>query len=78
MIYPDVKLETWMSVYPTLKIMELECDNCGTIMASVRPFRSRHYVGMECYPCVCGKNKFTCSSAVTVTKEEHEEWERCL
>jgi hypothetical protein len=74
MIYPDVSLKEWRKKYPELKVMKLDCDNCGKTIVANRPFLTKGYAGLDAPRCECGKNRHSCSSMVTTTKEEHQSW----
>lgn len=74
MIYPDVSLEEWLQRYPNLKVHSQECPECKKIISTDRPFRSKHYIGLEGLHCKeCG---YRIGSAVLrpISKKKIEEW----
>jgi hypothetical protein len=39
---------------------------------------NKDYYGLEAPMCSCGKNRFTCSTGVTKTKSEYDDWIKTL
>lgn len=70
MVFIDIDLNEWLKTYPELKILETECD-CGHLLKSTIPFRTREYAGIISELCKCG-NKLQCASMVIICKEEIE------
>ena len=73
MIYVDKTTEQWCQKYG-LKVMERSCDNCGSVMRTTKPFLEKGYAGLKAPNCACGKNRFTASVIVTISKEAHQDW----
>lgn len=78
MIPAGMTIKEWLKRYPELDLLNSKCNACNQPMTECKPFRDRNYAGIESLPCKCGKNFNKWSSAVTITKEEHERWNKIL
>lgn len=78
MIYPDVTLEEWLKRYPDLKVVTGICDGCGGPKPTIKPFRFKHGVGLECLPCSCGKGRHSSSTMLITETKEIEKWREIL
>lgn len=74
MIFPEISLKKWLEKYPDLDQLEINCDHCGKLMLASKPFIERGYVGILAPDCSCGKNRHTCMSKLTTSKETFNRW----
>lgn len=80
MIYPDVPLEEWLKRYPDLKVIEGKCDNrqCGKTKPTIRPIKFRHGIGLEAFPCECGKGRHGTMTMLITDPDENRKWKEIL
>jgi hypothetical protein len=74
MIFPDIKLKSWLKRYPELEIESGICDNCGKDMPTIKPFIEKGAVGLISADCICKKNKNQSMTVIFTDEEENSYW----
>lgn len=74
MIYLDVSTLEWLRRYPSLEILEMSCLNCASAIQTLKPFRTKDYVGLASFNCPSCGISHKAYAAIPYSKSEINAW----